>query len=276
MAGATLPRFPHDMRGGTMAQDVSVTEDGGVLTVTFDRPAKRNAISLEMTAALWESANLLANRDDLRVLIITARGPYFTAGIDLKTGNARDQARESEYPDMAYRQSYRQMTNLYDEFEAIEKPIILAAQGHCLGAGIEMAASCDFRFAARGVTFSLPEVRLGIIAGSGGTSRLTRLVGPHWAKYLAMAGQRVDADRALVMGLVHEVFPEDSFQDDVLAFARDLMTIPPEGMGLAKVIVDMSVDTDRIAQRHIDRLANTTLTASEDYSRRIASFRKDR
>jgi enoyl-CoA hydratase len=259
-----------------MGEDVTLEEDDGILTVIFHRPAKLNAISLEMTAALWEAAGRLANRDDVRVLVITARGPYFTAGVDLATGNARDLARDSDYPDMAYRQGYRQITNLYDEFEAIEKPIILAAQGHCLGAGIEMAASCDFRFAARRATFGLPEVRLGIIAGSGGSSRLVRLIGPHWTKYLAMAGQRVDAERALMMGFVHDVFPDDTFDAEVTAFARDLITIPPEGMGLAKVVVDMSVDTDRIAQRHIDRLANTSLTASEDYARRIAGFRKDR
>jgi enoyl-CoA hydratase len=259
-----------------MAEHVTIQEDDGILTVVFHRPAKLNAISLEMTAALWDAARLLAERDDLRVLVITAQGPYFSAGVDLATGNARDLARESRYPDMAYRQSYRQITSLYDEFEAIEKPIILAAQGHCLGAGVEMAASCDFRFAARRATFGLPEVRLGIIAGSGGTSRLVRLIGPHWTKYLAMAGRRVDAERALMMGLVHDVFPDETFLDDVTAFARDLIAVPPEGMGLAKVVIDMSVDTDRVAQRHIDRLANTTLTASDDYARRIASFRKDR
>ncbi len=265
-----------DREGAALGDDFQLAEEDGVLTLTFDRPEKVNAISLEMTAALWDCARRLADDDSIRVLVITGKGRYFTAGIDLNTGNARDQARGSAYPDMAYRQAYRHITNLYDELEAIEKPVILAAQGHCLGAGVELAASCDFRFAAEGVTFGLPEVRLGIIAGSGGTSRLTRLVGPHWGKYLAMAGQRVDAQRALMMGFVHDVFPADEFDDRVRAFAQDLISIPPEGLGLAKVVVDLSVDMDRTGQRHVDRITNTTLTASEEYSKRIAQFQKDR
>jgi enoyl-CoA hydratase len=251
-----------------------ISEAGGVITVTFDRPDKLNAISPQMTARLWDAIHALADRDDLRVLVITGQGRYFTAGIDLRHP-AADRRDGKLASDVAYRRTYRRHHLLYDEIEAVEKPVILAAQGGCLGAGVEMAASCDFRFAARSAFFQLPEVGLGVIAGSGGTSRLTRLVGPHWGKWMAMAGERVSADQALAIGFVHRVVPDETFSAEVAAFARRLAGLPPEAVGTAKLVVDAAADVDRTTQRNIDRLANTSLAAQADFARRTARFGAD-
>lgn len=254
----------------------TITEADGVITVTLDREAKRNAISREITATLWRATEAFAVRDDLRCMVITARGSYFTAGIDL--GEAGGAARPVDPPEHAgwhYRRRYREHHALYDEFEAIEKPIILAAQATILGAGVEMAMSCDFRFCTPHTQWGLPEIDIGVIAGSGGSSRLTRLVGPSWAKYMAMAGMRVNADRALSIGLVHDIFPPETLMDEVARFCRRLIALPPEAVGLAKLAVDLAADVaDRGAQRHIDRVANTTLVNSDEYRRRTARFAK--
>jgi enoyl-CoA hydratase len=195
--------------------------------VTIDRPAKLNAISPEVTATLWEATRALGDREDLRVMVITSVGRYFTAGIDL--AHIPGDRRGGQIPsDVAYRRQYREHHLLYDEFEAIEKPIVLAAQGPCLGAGVEMAASCDFRLAAESAYFELPEIRLGVLAGSGGTSRVTRLVGPHWGKWMAMAGQRVGSEQAKSIGFVHDVYPDGAFATHVEEFARQLVAIPGE------------------------------------------------
>lgn len=253
--------------------DATISEDGGVITVTLDRPEKLNAINPEMTEALWVATRALRDRDDLRVLVITATGKYFTAGIDLAAVPGEvDGARPAS--DLAYRRRYRDHHLLYDELEAVEKPVILAAQGPCLGAGVEMAVSCDFRFAAARAHFQLPEIGLGVIAGSGGTGRLTRLVGPHWAKWMSMAGQAVDADRALQIGLVHDVFPDDEFTASVTAFARQLVEFPAQALGVAKLAVDLSADLDRTGQRHLERIVNTRLTTLDDFVRRTAPFRR--
>jgi enoyl-CoA hydratase len=239
----------------------TISEADGIITVTIDRPEKLNAISHEVTALFWEAANALADRDDLRCMVITANGKYFTAGLDLSSmGGNRPGNPETmhQHPGWNFRRNYRSHHLLYDEFEAIEKPIVLAIQGICLGAGIEMGMSCDFRFCTPAAEFEVPEVRLGAIAGSGGTSRLTRMVGPAWAKWLAMAGMRIDAQRALMIGLVQEVFPEETFLDDVYAFCRKLIEIDPEVLGIAKLAIDMYADVqDRTVQRHIDRLVVT-------------------
>jgi enoyl-CoA hydratase len=244
------------------------SERDSVVTVTFVRDEKLNAISPEMTEMLWAATRDLAERDDLRALVITARGRYFSAGIDLRAPTPATIAQDGR----AFRRLYREHHRLYDEFEAIEKPIVLAAQGPCLGAGLEMACSCDFRLASEAATFQLPEVGLGTIAGSGGTSRLTRLVGPHWAKWLAMAGRKIDAERALAIGLVHEVLPVEGFADAVHELVKEIVALPPQALGAAKLAVDLCADADRATSRDIERLANTQLVFGAEFRERMAAF----
>jgi enoyl-CoA hydratase/carnithine racemase len=257
-----------------------ITEQDGILTVTITRPEKLNAISPLVTQTFWEATRMMVERDDLRCMVITAQGKYFTAGIDLSASAADrqsdlDHASENLRPGWNYRRKYREHHLLYDEFENLEKPIVLAAQGICLGAGVEMAMSCDFRFCTPRTEWAVPEIKLGVIAGSGGSSRLARLIGPAWAKYLAMAGMQVSAERALLMGLVHDVFPEETFMDDVYAFCRKVADLPPEAVGMAKLAIDIATDVqDRVVQRHMDRVVNTILVNSDEHRARIARFAK--
>jgi enoyl-CoA hydratase/carnithine racemase len=260
----------------TAASHVAVTETDQVLTVTLTRPDQRNAISPEITTALWDAVLALGDRDDLRCLVVTAEGPWFTAGIDLAApfGTRRgNRATRHLQPGWSMRRNYRSHHLLYDEMEAVEKPIVVAVNGHCLGAGVEMAASADFRFCTPTATFRLPEVGLGVVPGSGGVSRLTRLVGPAHVKWMAMASMPVTADDALRMGLVNQVFPEDTFAAEVAAFCRHLVGLPAEAMGVAKLLADMAVDSDRTTQRHVDRLANTPLLGSAEHRERTEKFR---
>ena len=186
------------------------SEDNGVLTVTFTRDAKLNAVSPAMIDGLRAAVDDLGDRDDLKVLVIAAEGRYFTAGIDLNdsgAGGRRGYAPDGSFSPRRLRRGYRSFHLLMDELEAIEKPSVLAAHARCLGVGLEIGASCDFRLAADAASFALPELpTLGVIPGSGGISRVTRLIGPHWGKWLAF-GEEVSADLALTMGLVHAVYP---------------------------------------------------------------------
>ncbi len=257
--------------------NAAIDIDDGVITVTLDRPDKLNAISHEMTAALWEAVLALGDRDDLRCLVITAKGRYFTAGQDISSpaGNRPgDPDTMDRHPGWNFRRDYRSHHLLYDEMEAVEKPVIMAIQGRCLGAGVEMAGSVDFRFCTPEASFALPEVKLGGIAGSGGTSRLTRLIGPSWAKWMAMATMEIDADRAKGIGLVHEVYPAESLMDEVYAFCRHLMSLPTEALGLAKMAVDVHADvTDRNIQRQFDRVAVYSTVA--DFEKSMQRFGRE-
>ncbi|MBV9485581.1 MAG: enoyl-CoA hydratase/isomerase family protein, partial [Frankiaceae bacterium] len=126
-----------------------ITEADGILTLTFRREAKLNAITPEMTEALWDAVRQLEMRDDIRCLVITGTGKYFTAGMDLSThvgSSPGNPETEHLHPGWNFRRDYRSHHLLYDEMEAVEKPIVLAYQGIALGAGVEMAGSTDFRF----------------------------------------------------------------------------------------------------------------------------------
>jgi enoyl-CoA hydratase len=242
----------------TTPEHARISQQGDVLVVTLSRPEKLNPISPAVTATLWEATRALADRPELRSMVITGEGRFFSAGLDLKEGHGgRLPGREALGRE--WRRGYRSHHLLYDELESIEKPVIIAANGSVFGGALEMAASCDFRFCTPEAEWGLPEVKLGSIPGSGGVSRLTRLVGTHWAKWIAMADQRVSAQDARMMGLVHEIVPAESLMERVLQFAGQLSSIAPETLGLAKLAIDLSDPQDREKVRHVERLANTAL-----------------
>lgn len=251
------------------------SEDNGVLTITFTRDAKLNAVSPEMIEGLRDAVNDLADREDLRVLVLAAEGRYFTAGIDLRdsgAGGRRGYAPDGSFSPRLLRRGYRSFHLLMDEIEAVEKPSVLAVHARCLGVGLEIGASCDFRLAAAGASFALPELpNLAVIPGSGGISRVTRLVGPHWGKWLAF-GEEVSAELALTMGLVHAVYPQETFRDQVTAFARKLAALPTEAAGVAKTAVDVAASVDRGTARDFDRYANTLLLTSAEHRAMLAAF----
>ena len=251
-------------------------EADGVVTVTFTRDEKRSAVSPEMFAVLEGALTALETRDDLRVLVIRAEGRYFTAGVDISgmranLGEGTDGVIRGSNMRRDYRVEARH--DLFDRIESVEKPVVLAPQGPCLGVGVEVGASCDFRLAADTATFSLPEIsNLAVIPGSGGISRLTRLVGPHWAKWMVMAGETITAQQALAIGLVHAVYPADEFDEAVHAFARRLAAMPREAIGVAKIAIDTAAEVDRRTARDVDRLAQTVLFMSPEYRERVDRF----
>lgn len=257
-----------------------IEESDGIITVTLNRPEKLNPVSPAVTATLWEAVDALGRRDDLRAMVITGKGRYFSSGLDAKEGHGT-RLPGADALGREWRRGYRSHALLYDEMESIEKPIILAANGPVLGAGMEMAMSCDFRFCTPDAHWGLPETRsTGAIPGSGGVSRLTRIAGTHWAKWIAWAGKNVSADDARMIGIVHEIYPADELLEKVYEFCRSLAALDPETSGLAKLTIDMVDPMDREMVRNIERIANTQLShymkgkAASDYNgpkiRRIA------
>ncbi|MEZ4279694.1 MAG: enoyl-CoA hydratase/isomerase family protein [Myxococcota bacterium] len=260
----------------TTTQDARREDSGGIITITFTRDAKLNAVTLPMLELLEQAGHDLANDDRHRVLLITAEGRYFTAGVDISTmdpdmGVGTDGVFRGSNMRRQYRR--RALHDFFDFLETVEKPVVLAAQGSCLGVGIELAASCDFRLAAEGVKFGLPEIsNLGVLPGSGGISRLTRIVGAPWAKWLAMACESVDARQALAMGLVQAVYPAAEFPARARAFCERLASFPREAVGLAKLAVDAAEHGDRRTARDVDRLAQTLLLTGPEYRQKIDAF----
>src|SRR5437868_5913992 len=149
--------------------EIALREDrDGVAIVTWNRPEKLNAINTEMMGVLRQAVNDLRDREDVRVLLIRGKGRFFTAGIDISEGRLGGIGTRSM---VDLRRDYRiPLHVLFDEIEAIEKPVVMAIHSTCLGVGVEMGGACDIRVAAESARFGLPEIDIGVIAGSGGTS----------------------------------------------------------------------------------------------------------
>ncbi len=252
-------------------ENFTVERKGAVLVYRLHREAKRNAINRAMFDALDAAARDFAEDPDLRVMLIESQGPYFSAGFeisDLKPGT------EDEGP-TEFRRRYRAAArhDLYDFFEAIEKPIVVAHQGPCFGAGLEMSLSCDFRLASEAATYLLPEMNSGMIPGSGGTSRLVRTIGAHWARWLIMAGESLNATQALSAGLVHAVYPPEEFREKVEAFCQKLASHPPEVTGSAKLAIELARDLDRTQGRNVERLINSSLSERSEQKMLLSKLR---
>src|ERR1044072_8122397 len=128
--------------------EARLDRDGPVLTLTFTRDSKLNAVPPGMLDLLRDAVDTLAADRDVRVLVITGEGRYFTAGMDVRLSGAALGLMGDEDPaGSEFRRNYRNLHRLFDEVEAIEKPVVLAAQGPCLGVGVELGVSCDFRLA---------------------------------------------------------------------------------------------------------------------------------
>jgi len=253
-----------------------VREEDGILIATLNRPDKLNALSDE-TMELFEEA-LLRFRDseDINVMLIRATGRYFCSGADLKEkeGAHRSQPTSASGIRENNRVLNRGMHRIYDEMEHIEKPIVVAHHAMCVGGGLEMSLSCDFRFAAKSAGYAFPEGLFGVLPSSNGVSRLTRICGPHWARWLIMANKPADADMAYNMGLVHQVFPDETFEDDVMDFCRHLTKQNGEQMGAAKIAIELCAEVGRDSARHVERMANSGLMLNPDYLAGIEQYLK--
>ncbi|MZD09533.1 enoyl-CoA hydratase/isomerase family protein [Streptomyces sp. SID5785] len=180
----------------------------GVATVVITHPAKRNAMTDAMWAALPPLLADLAADPAVRALVLTGAGDTFCAGADISTlgqGAAPGLALAAE-----------------DALAAFPKPTLAVVRGYCVGGGCQLAAACDLRFAAEGAQFGVTPARLGIVYPASSTRRLADLVGPASAKYLLFSGELIGTERALRTGLVDEVWPAAELDARVTAFTRVL------------------------------------------------------
>ncbi|WP_439133734.1 enoyl-CoA hydratase/isomerase family protein [Pseudomaricurvus sp.] len=249
------------------APHLLVEENGAVIVCTLNRPEKLNALTGQTMRLFEEALHKFRDTAELKVMLIRATGRFFCAGADLrdKTGEPEAPANTATAIREKHRLRLHGMHRIYDEMEHIEKPIVVAHQGTCVGGGLELSLSCDFRLAAKSASYAFPEGKFGVLPASNGVSRLTRYVGPHWARYLIMANKPADADRAYTMGLVHEVYPDETFDADAMEFCEHLAKQNSEQMGAAKVAIEMAHELGRDQARHVERMANSALMLNPDY-----------
>jgi enoyl-CoA hydratase/carnithine racemase len=245
-----------------MSDLIITRQRDAIFEIALNRPDKRNAINLEMFRA-FDAAVAQANRTPgLRAVFIRGEGDSFSAGIDVSSllGLA-----DTYGPHWQQR-----MRSITDEFqgvlnrlERLELPTIALLHGHCLGLAFELALACDLRLAAAGTALGLPETRLGIIPDVGGTTRLTRLVGPARAKELIFTGRRFDAADAERWGIINYVTPRDELAARANELAAEIGQAAPLAVGMSKRVIDGLADIDRGLA--LEGWAQSQLFATEDF-----------
>ena len=246
---------------------IKLERDEGVATLTLNRPATLNSWNQKMRDELREAVRGLAADDSLRVLVITGEGRAFSAGEDV-----RGMQGLTELGTRGFRRVARDIHNVFDEIEAMEVPAIAAINGVAAGGGLELALSCDFRFAADTAKLGFPENNVGLIPGSGGCSRLVKLIGVSKAKRVVMGGEMLAAARALEIGLLDEVFAADQLLGKTMEFAQLLSGKAPLALGLAKLVLNACANVDPDTGRHLERLGQSILKKTEDHEEGAKAF----
>jgi enoyl-CoA hydratase len=250
---------------------VNLRSEDGIVVLTLNRPDRYNAWNSQMRQEMAAVITELSADQATRVLIVTGEGRAFSAGEDVS-----GMKELTDIGTRGFRRVARNIHNVFDEIEAIELPVIAAINGVAAGGGMELALSCDFRFAAETARVGFPETNVGLIPGSGGCSRLVRLVGMAKAKRLVMTGEMIQAPAALQVGLVDEVLPTEKLMPRVLEFAKQLATKAPLALGMAKVVINNCLNVDQDTGRHLERLGQSILKKTEDHQEGAKAFLEKR
>jgi len=204
-----------------------VEREGGVLTITLNRPDVLNAFNNTMTSELQDALRKAERDPEVRCLVLTGAGRAFSAGEDLKSRQAGG--------DKSFIESLRNRYNpIIAKLRTMEKPVIAAVNGVAAGAGLGLALACDLRIASDQARFGQVFVRVGLAPDSGTSFLLLQLVGLGKALEMAFFGDLVAAEEALRIGLVNRVVPHDQLLATTREWARRLAAGPTRAMGLAK------------------------------------------
>lgn len=215
-------------------QSITLAVDGGIATLTVNRPDKLNALNAATMAELSSAIDEVRARDDISGLIVTGAGRAFIAGADISelanatAVSARTLAIEGQ--------------RIFRRIETSPKPVIAAVNGFALGGGCELALACHIRIASEQAKFGQPEVKLGTSPGYGGTQRLPRLVGKGRALQLILTGETIDAAEAYRIGLVNRVVPADSLIESAEALLKQIIANGPLAIAACIEAVELGLD----------------------------------
>lgn len=236
--------------------------------IRFNRPQKLNAMNLELLGELDKVLLECEKREDVRALILTGNEKAFIAGADIQPLAKGD-------VNTGYQVAEDTM-KVQERLADLPKPTIAAIAGFALGGGLEVALCCDFRLAADNALLGLPEITLGIIPGGGGTQRLPRLVGLAAATEMLFLGKPVKAERALSIGLVHEVLPPDQLLTRAEALARRLAEIPAVAMKACKGAMRAGLNSGLKEGLRMEQAAFSILFGTQDQKEGMAAFLEKR
>jgi enoyl-CoA hydratase len=210
---------------------IEYSMQGGVATISLNRPEVRNALNLEMCTALLDAIGRISADPEIKLVFVGGNGPVFCAGADLneRKGKSEDWIRERRLKAFA----------AYGALEALPMPCVALVQGAAIGSGVEIAAACDFIVATPEATFRTPEAQRGTV---GATQRLPRILGKRLAKDLMFTGRPLAAEEALLAGFVTRIAFD--LENEKTLIAEAILKAPPLAMKLAKRTIDRGIELD--------------------------------
>jgi 2-(1,2-epoxy-1,2-dihydrophenyl)acetyl-CoA isomerase len=246
---------------------VETTREGGVLTITLNRPDVLNALNADVHRAL-AAALRDARGEDVRAVVITGAGRGFCVGQDLTefreaAGDIAERLRGNYHPNIL-------------AIRALEKPVIAAVNGAAAGAGLSLACACDVRLASDESTFVPAFINIGLVPDSGSTYFVRRLLGTARAFEWMSSGRRLTAAEAHAWGLVSEVVEADRLQARAAELAGELAALPTRGIALTKRLFDHAEHTTLEEQLELEAQLQAAATRTHDFAEGVAAFLEKR
>ena len=242
-----------------MADAVLTDKQDQNFIITLNRPEKLNALNEELMVGMRDAVESVATDKDIRCIIIRGEGKCFSSGIDFMalagTGIMQGTGAFA-------RRLIRQLQDMVNVVADVEKPVICALHGYCFGMATELALAADFRVATPDTRVAIQEVTLGLLPDVGGTTRLTRMLGPIMAKELIMTAREVEAEEALQLRLINRV--ADDAVAGALELAAQLNANAPLALAMVKKLINLGQHLDDRTFMEMEALAQSTIIWSKD------------
>jgi 2-(1,2-epoxy-1,2-dihydrophenyl)acetyl-CoA isomerase len=256
-------------------QNILFDINGGVATLTLNRPDKLNSFTQAMHEEVRHALKRVASEaasGAVRVLVLTGAGRGFCAGQDLSDRSVEPGARAVDLGD-SVEQNY---APLVQSLRSLPLPVICAVNGVAAGAGANIALACDIVLATQSASFVEVFCKLGLIPDTGGTYFLPRLVGSARAMGLAMLGEKLSAEKAEAWGLIWKAIPDADFAAEVQAMARHFASAPTKGLAFTKQALHASAHNSLQQQLSLECGMMSELGRSDDYREGVAAFMEKR
>ena len=241
--------------------------DGAVGIITLNRPEALNALNARLTLEVSEAADEMERDSDISVIVVTGSDKAFAAGADIK------EIRDKSFIDVFDEQF---VTATWERIARCRKPTIAAVSGHTIGGGFELAMMCDIIIAAECTRFSLPETKIGVIPGAGGTQRLTRVAGKALAMDMILTGRVLTAEEARAAGLVSRVVPDNQHLTTAVGLAQEIAQSSRPILMIAKEAVNKAYETHLAEGIHLERRLMYSTFAVEDRREGMTAFSEKR
>ena len=243
-----------------------------VATITLNRPESLNALNAPMCQDLLEAINEVRNDGTVRALVLTGAGRAFCAGLDLKGYELGTLSGE------AYRQWHRRfgIQDVVRDIYNLEIPTIAMVNGTCVGAGFDMALSCDMRIGSDRAKFMVANIKAGFIPDDGGTYLLPKVIGLAKACELVFTGELVGAEEALRIGILNRLVTQNDLEEKTLAFANQIANGPSIAIKLAKTLMYKGFSGDLDSALEAEAMVQAILVSTEDHAEGVKAFREKR